>query len=177
MRIIVLQGSPNSDGSTALLVKEFKRGAESAGHSVNVVDIAKLKINPCSGCVACGYGGPCALHDDFDDLRERILESDMLVFATPLYYYGMTAQLKACVDRFCSANPSITAKRFDSALLAVAWNADDWTFDAVEAHYNTIARYLDMNDRGRILGRGCGTPSMTRASRYLSAAYDLGASL
>ena len=177
MKVLVLQGSPNADGSTALLVREFANGARQAGHSVEVVDVAALNIAPCTGCVACGYGGPCAQYDDFDDLREQILAFDMLVFATPLYYYGMTAQLKAVVDRFCSANPRISGKRLKSALLAVAWNDDDWTFDALEAHYDTLVRYLNLRDCGRVLGGGCGTPGMTARSGFPASARALGSSL
>ena len=91
MKILVLQGSPNANGSTATLAHEFAAGAREAGNDVDIVDVASLEIAPCTGCVACGYGGPCAQYDDFDELREQILASDMLVFATPLYYYGMTA--------------------------------------------------------------------------------------
>lgn len=177
MNVLILQGSPNTNGSTALLAREFARGARGAGHDVEIVDVAKLDIAPCMGCVACGYGGPCALADDFDELREKILSSDMLVFATPLYYFGMTAQLKAVVDRFCSANPSISGKRLKSALLTVAWNDDDWTFDALEAHYDTLVRYLGMRDCGCVLGGGCGSPGMTRRSGYLKKAFELGRSL
>ena len=177
MRVLVLQGSPNTDGSTALLAAEFARGAREAGHDVEVVDVATLDMEPCTGCVACGYGGPCALSDDFDGLRGKILDADALVFATPLYYYGMTAQLKAVVDRFCSANPRITGKRLKSALLSVAWNDDDWTFDALEAHYDTLVRYLNLRDCGRVLGGGCGTPGMTARTRYPERARALGASL
>ena len=177
MRVLVLQGSPNTDGSTALLAAEFARGAQEAGHDVEVVDVATLDMEPCTGCVACGYGGPCALSDDFDGLRGKILDADALVFATPLYYYGMTAQLKAVVDRFCSANPRITGKRLKSALLSVAWNDDDWTFDALEAHYDTLVRYLNLRDCGRVLGGGCGTPGMTARTRYPERARALGASL
>ena len=160
-----------------MLAGEFARGAREAGHSVEVVDVAVLDIAPCTGCVACGYEGPCAQADDMDMLRGKILAADMLVFATPLYYYGMTAQLKAVVDRFCSANSSITRKRLKSALLAVAWNSADWTFDALEAHYDTLVRYLDLDDCGRVLGGGCGTPGMTARSGYPEAAYRLGNSL
>ena len=177
MKVLVLQGSPNTDGSTALLAAEFARGAQEAGHDVEVVDVATLDMEPCTGCVACGYGGPCALSDDFDGLRGKILDADALVFATPLYYYGMTAQLKAVVDRFCSANPRITGKRLKSALLSVAWNDDDWTFDALEAHYDTLVRYLNLRDCGRVLGGGCGTPGMTARTRYPERARALGASL
>ncbi len=129
MRITVLQGSPNRKGSTAILAEEFARGARDNGHDVKIIEVAHTNVHPCTGCVACGYGGPCVQHDGFDELRECILESDMLVFATPLYYYGMSAQLKACIDR------------------------------------------------GRVLGYGCGTPSMTRHSHYPQDAYNLGASL
>jgi len=177
MKILVLQGSPNVDGSTALLAGEFARGAREAGHVVDVVDVAVLDMAPCTGCVACGYEGPCALSDDFDVLRNKILGSDMLVFATPLYYYGITAQLKIVIDRFCSANSSITRKHMKSVLLTVAWNSDDWTFDALEAHYNTLVRYLRLQDCGRVLGKGCGTLGMTSRSEYPRRAYQLGLSL
>ena len=177
MRILVLQGSPNANGSTAMLARAFAAGAREAGHNVAVVDVAALDIAPCTGCVACGYGGPCTQYDDFDELREQILASDMLVFATPLYYYGMTAQLKAVVDRFCSANPRISDKRLKSALIAVAWNDDSWTFDALEAHYDTLVRYLNLRDCGRVLGGGCGTPSMTKRSGFPERARSLGKTL
>lgn len=153
------------------------RGARHAGHEVQRFDVAKMGIAPCTGCVACGYEGPCVQHDGMDELRGCLLDADMVVFATPLYYYGMSAQLKAVIDRFCSANSSITRKRMKAALLTVAWNADDWTFEALVAHYKTIVRYLNMQDAGMVLGYGCGTPGMTRRTAYPQAAYDLGASL
>lgn len=173
----MLQGSPNTNGSTALLAAEFARGAREAGHEVEIADVAALDIAPRTGCVACSYGGPCVQHDDFDELRRNVLASDMLVFATPLNYYGMTAQLKAAIDRFCSSNPRIAGKHLKSALLAVAWNADEWTSDALEAHYDTLVRYLSFEDCGRVLGRGCGTPSLTARSEFSRMAYLLGRGL
>ena len=177
MRIVVLQGSPNVNGSTALMVEEFARGARGAGHDVERVDVARLDVAPCTGCVACGYEGPCAQHDGMGELRSAILSADMVVFATPLYYYGISAQLKTVVDRFCSFNASLTARHLKSALLAVAWNADDWTFEALVAHYRTLVRYLDFRDCGMVLGHGCGTPAMTRHSEAPRRAYELGRSL
>ena len=177
MKVVVLQGSPNTDGSTALLAGEFARGAREAGHEVEVAHVAALDIAPCTGCVACGYEGPCAQSDDMDALRKKIIGADMLVLATPLYYYGMTAQLKTVIDRFCSSNSSITRRRLRTALLTVAWNADDWTFEALSAHYHTLVRYLHWQDCGMVLGYGCGSPGMTRASRYPRDAYELGLSL
>ena len=109
--------------------------------------------------------------------KDQILHADMMVFVTPLYYYGMSAQLKILIDRFCAINSSIARKHMKSALFSVAWNADDWTFEALKAHYKTLVRYLNLNDQGMILGYGCGTPSMTQHSVYPYKAYQLGRNL
>ena len=177
MKIVVLEGSPNKNGSSNLLANEFIRGAQEAGHSCTVIDAAHANLHPCTGCVRCGYEGPCVQKDDMERFRCEILDADMMVFVTPLYYYGMSAQLKTLIDRFCAFNSSIQHKCMQAALLTVAWNADDWTFEALEAHYNTLLRYLNLTDRGRVLGYGCGTPGMTRRSGYPQKAYELGRSL
>lgn len=174
MKIIVLEGSPNKNGSSNLLADCFKQGAEGAGHSVEIVDTAHANIHPCTGCIRCGYEGPCVQKDDVEEIRREILAADMLVFVTPLYYYGMSAQLKTMIDRFCAFNSSIQRRHMKSALLTAAWNSDDWTFEALEAHYKTLVRYLNLEDRGMVLGYGCGTPSMTQHSPYPQQAYSLG---
>lgn len=181
MKIVVLMGSPNRNGSTNILVEEFKKGAEEAGHSVQVVDICHADIHPCTGCVHCGYEGSCVQRDDVEVIRQKLLASDMVVFAvvfaTPLYYYGMTAQLKMVVDRFCAYNSSLNSRHLKSALLTVAWNSSDWTFDALVSHYKTLVRYINFEDCGMVLGYGCGSPGMTKRSKYPKEAYLLGNSL
>lgn len=177
MNILVLEGSPNRHGSSNLLADEFIRGAREAGHTVSVIDAAHADLHPCTGCVRCGYEGPCVQKDDMETFRGQILRAEMLVFVTPLYYYGMSAQLKTLVDRFCAINSSITRRHMKSALLSAAWNADDWTFEALAAHYRTLVRYLDLDDQGMVLGAGCGTPAMTARSRYPKQAYALGRQL
>ena len=177
MKILVLQGSPNRNGSTYMMANKFIEGAKSVGHDVELVQLADLDISPCTGCIACGYEGDCVQADDMEDLLERILASDMLVFATPLYYFGVTAQMKAVIDRFCSKNSSLGEKGLKTALLTVGFDTDDWTFDALIAHYQAIVRYRTFQDMGMVLGYGCGSPSMTARSKHLQEAYDLGASL
>ena len=177
MKIIIFQGSPNRRGSTYLLADSFRQGASSAGHTVEMIDAAHANIHPCTGCVRCGYEGPCVQKDDMDEIRQKILSADMLVFATPLYYYGMSAQLKTLIDRFCAFNASLTRKHMRSALITAAWNSASWTFEALAAHYKTLVRYLDFKDMGMILGGGCGTLSMTGSSRYIQHAYELGKNL
>ena len=78
------------------------------------------------------------------------------------------------IDAF---NSSIQSKHMKSAMLAAAWNSDNWTFEALEVHYQTLVRYLNLRDMGAVWGRGCGTPSMTKHSRYPQQAYELGRNL
>ena len=177
MRIVILESSPNRHGSSNLLAERFAQGAQEAGHQVAFVDVAHADIHPCTGCVHCGYEGPCVQKDDVEGIRRQLLAADMVVFVTPLYYYGMSAQLKTMVDRFCAFNSSLQAKHLKSALLAAAWNSDSWTFAALEAHYQTLVRYLNLQDMGMVLGTGCGTPSMTARSPSPPAAYRLGRQL
>lgn len=146
MKVIVLMGSLNRNGSTNILVEEFKKGAEEAGHTVEVIDVCHADIHPCTGYVHCGYEGSCVQKDDVETIRQKLLASDMIVFAKPLYYYGMTAQLKMVVDRFCAYNGSLNSRHLKSALLTVAWNSSDWTFDALVSHYKTLVRYINFED-------------------------------
>ena len=177
MKIVLLEGSPNKHGSSNLLAARFQQGAEEAGHTVAVIDAAHAHIHPCTGCIQCGYEGPCVQKDDVERFRKQILDADMMVFVTPLYYYGMSAQLKILIDRFCAFNSSIQRKGMKSALLAAAWNSDSWTFEALENHYHTLVRYLNLTDMGAILGKGCGSPAMTEHSPYPQRAYELGLGL
>ncbi len=177
MRILVLNGSPNQNGSTRLLIDGFTRGAGEAGHRVSVLDTAHMNVHPCTGCIACGYDGTCVQKDDMEQIRKAVMESDMLVFATPLYFFGFSAQLKTVLDRFCAFSSRVNMRNMKSAFLSVAWNDDDWTMDAVREHYLTLVRYLNLRDMGMVLGTGCGTPSMTRRSRFPQAACELGKSL
>ena len=121
---MVLEGSPNKLGSSNMLADEFIRGAQEAGHTVQVIDAAHSDIHPCTGCIHCAYMGPCVQKNDVERFRDEILDADMMVFVTPLYYYGMSAQLKTLIHRFCAFNSSIQRKHMKSAMLAAAWNRD-----------------------------------------------------
>ena len=180
MEIVVITSSPHPKNESTSIYRadRFTEGAKSAGHEVFTFDAANEETHPCRGCDKCGMDGPCIFQDAIETkLMPKMLEADMLVLTTPLYYYGMTSQLKTVIDRFCSSNSSITNKGLRSVLIAVAWNADSWTFDALEAHYETLVRYLHLKDCGRLLGYGCGTPAMTKRSRFMKEAYALGQSL
>ena len=88
MKIVVLEGSPNKNGSSNMLENELIRGAQEAGHTVQVIDAAHSDIRPCTGCIHCAYEGPCVQKDDREKFRGMILDEDMVVFVPPRDYYG-----------------------------------------------------------------------------------------
>lgn len=120
MRILVIESSPHKHGSSNMLASEFIRGAEKKGHAVTVFDAGRSNIHPCLGCDRCGMNGRCVQHDDMETLEKLILSSDMMVFATPLYYYGFSSQLKLTIDRWYSFTTRLSAKRMKTALIVAA---------------------------------------------------------
>ena len=177
MNITVVESSPHKNGSSNLLASSFIKGAEEKGHKVTVFDSAHSNIHPCLGCGRCGMNGGCVQRDDMEKLRDLMLSSDMVVFVTPLYYYGFSSQLKMTIDRWYSFTTRLTAKHLKTALIVAAWDSNDWTMKDVSAHYGTVSRYLGMEDMGQILATGCGTPGMTARSPFMEHAYRLGRNL
>ena len=174
MKILVMRGSPNRKGSSNLLADEFIRGAKEAGHYIDLFDTASANLHPCNGCNVCGMSEPCCQKDDGGIMREKILMTDMIVFATPLYYFDFSAQLKTAIDRFYSFNGKLMRKRLKAALLVAAWNDDTWTMDSIALHYETLCKYLNFQNQGMVLGTGCGTVSMTKHTSFPEQAYMLG---
>ena len=178
MEILVLESSGNKNGSSNMLAREFIRGAKEAGHSITEYDVIHADIRPCIGCNHCGMSGPCVQKDDYETkLKNLIRAADMLVFVMPVYYYNWPAQLKTVVDRFYSFTGELTAMRKNAALITVAWDNTDSAFEVVNAYYRRICDYMEFRDLGMVIGKGCGTPAMTRRSKYMKEAYELGRKL
>lgn len=105
MKILVLNGSPRPNGNTKAMVTAFAEGAALAGHQIEIVDVCRKKIN---GCLACEYchtkgKGACVQKDDMQEIYNLLNRAEMLVIASPIYYHGITGQLKCVIDRFYSA--------------------------------------------------------------------------
>lgn len=178
MKILVIESSPHVHGSSNMLADEFIRGAREAGHEITVFDAAHADIRPCQGCDACGMAGPCVQRDDMTKtLRSELLSCDMAVFVTPLYYYNVSSQLKHVIDRFYSFTGELTARHLKTAFIVAAWDSNDWTMDVVKAYYETLCRYMTFRDQGAVYGTGCGSAGMTRRSRHMKEAYELGRGL
>ena len=97
-----------------------------------------------------------------------------VVDSRDVYGYELTAQMKNVIDRFYSYSTELTYMHKKTALLSVAWDDTENTFDVVKAYYDKICSYMEFDNMGCVLGKGCGTPAATKASKYPNYAYELG---
>ena len=184
---LVIQGGGRPKGNTAQLVASFAKGAEDAGHSVEIISLNKIEVKGCLGCNACRYGKPCVQKDGFNDLVPKIKSADCIVFASPLLFWTISSKLKAFIERFyCIAeeDPNPPLGRYekypirDSALLMTSADNFFWTFEQAESYYQfAVVNYIGFRDRGRLLAGGCGDtngkPEIEKTD-YLSRAFEMG---
>jgi len=176
MNILVLLGSPRKNGNTEMLADAFIEGAQKSGNTVEKVCLRELKIN---GCLGCGYckrnNGQCLQKDDMEGVYKLINEADMLVLATPVYFYTMSAQLKAAIDRLY-AKHNFEMRIRKCALLSAAAD-DESVFDALIKTYEDIAGYLKWQDIGKVLVHGVSAKGEILGNEGLLKAKQLGESL
>ena len=144
MKIAILNGSPRKQNTEAM-VNAFAEGAKEAGHEVEILHVGKMKIAGCLGCEYChGKGeGKCIQKDDMEKLMPAYLEIDMIVFASPIYYFSMTAQLEAALQRvYCIGKPAKAAKA--ALLLSSASGA----YDAAITQYKAFTGFTGIEDMG-----------------------------
>ena len=145
--IVVIIGSPRKNGNTELLANAFIEGAQSAGHTVDVISVAGKHINGCIGCNACyrDAAHKCVYQDDMTECYKQLADADVIVAATPIYFYGVSSQLKCLIDRL--HNPirnSFKVKKL--GLLAVCTDAQESVFDSVKAMYHSILSYFSLEN-------------------------------
>ncbi len=174
MNILILSGSPRKGGNTDLLVEAFVKGA-SQKHHVEVVSVHDYKVNPCMGCNACfkNEANACVQNDDMSLIYEKMSRADLLVIASPVYFYGLSAQLKAVIDRL--HNPirdTFPIKKM--ALLLVGAAILPELFDSILAQYQLCLNFFKLEDAGRVLVRGVKDRGDIMITNALKEAYKLG---
>ena len=178
MKITVITGSARKNGTSNYMADEFIRGAEESGHEVYRFDSARADVKHCLGCNACGMGAkPCIHKDDFAQLREHLLNSDVVAFVTPMYYFGMSSTLKKVIDRFYSIDPQLKEKNNKGILISVQHAPVDAVKDALNNHYQTILSWLNMENAGIINAIGIESVEHLKQTPYPKQAYELGKSL
>lgn len=186
-KILVIVGSGRKNGNTEQLADSFILGAKEAGHFVKKINLSGKLINGCISCGMCRTEGKCIQNDDFNDLVPYIRTCDLIVFASPLMYYNVSARMKACIERFYSVSEeakglSMGRKEIypekDSALLMTAEDNEFWTFEQAVSYYRmAVVQYMGFVDKGMVLAGGCGEmPGQTdiKETEYLVKAYEFG---
>ena len=150
MKIAILNGSPKT-ANTAAMISAFAEGAKEAGHEVEILHVGRMKINGCLACEFCHTKGEgkCIQKDDMEKVMPAYKEADMNVFASPIYYFDMTAQILAAIQRVYAIGKPAASK---AALLLSA--ASPNPFDGAIATYKAILTYTGINDAGIITAGG-----------------------
>jgi len=177
MKVTIITGSHHRKGTSALMADEFARGAEEAGHEVFRFDAAHAKVHPVMGCGHCGYGeNPCVFQDDMNELNPHLLDADVIVLVSPVYYWGISAQLKASIDRW---QPTVFSMQGGKrvALVTTQANVEEWVVEPVRSWYENLKRFMQWDDAGQINALGCAEREQIEATEYPKQAYELGRSL
>lgn len=171
MKILVLNGSPRPEGNTAALADAFKKGAEDAGHSVEIISVGAKKIAGCRGCGYCHTEGQgkCVQQDDMKEVYAALEDAEMLVFASPVYYFTLTAQMQSAIHRTYAVG---APKKLKKTALILSSGSDN-VYDASVTQYHAIISYWKAEDAGVYTAYG----EQNKSEEKLKELYHFGRSL
>lgn len=180
--ILILNGSPRLKGNTAMLCDAFSEGAKSAGHNVTRFDLQKMDIHCCIGCMKGGKdpASPCVQKDDMDKIYPVYKQADLVVLASPMYYWNVSAQLKAAFDRLfavaeCNADYANPVKECALIMAAEGDTPDNWK-PALD-YYKALVGFLNWKDKGQVMAGGVLDAGAVAGKPVIENARAFGASL
>lgn len=176
-RITVFMASPRQDGNSDKLAAAFIQGAQAATHEVNKVIIRNLKVTGCLGCEYCyTHSGECVQQDDMQHIYTLLSKTDLVAFATPIYYQGFPSQLKAIIDRlYVTENKSFPI--VEAVLLATYATPGKEMSEQTISYFKSLADYHGWKNKGIIAVSGLDEKDDIVGNPALSKAFDLGSSL
>lgn len=179
-KIVILNGSPRKNGNTSELVKAFTEGAESAGNEVTAFHLDSMNINGCKGC----FGGhsskecPCVQHDDMMQIYPAVKTADVVVLATPLYYWNMSGQLRTAIDRlFALEEGDGNLLRGNGKASALLMAAEGHGFEDAVLYYNHLTEHLRWKNLGHVLSGSNMNIGDIKGKKELTDACELGKSI
>ena len=178
-KIIILNGSPRKNGNTTALTAEFTKGAEEAGNTVTEFFLASMNINGCKGCFGGGKNpdSPCVQKDDMEKIYPVYKEADIVVLASPLYYWTISGQLKTAFDRLfavAECDPNYRNPKKQSVLIMAAEGAG---FEESEHWYDDLKKHIGWHSLGKVLCGYVMQPGDIEGKKELVDAYELGKSI
>lgn len=175
MKIIVICGSPRSEGNTEIMSEAFVDGAKDQGHEVEMIHLGNKAVAPCLGCEYCfSHDGVCVQKDDMKDILNTLDGADMIVFASPIYWFSVSAQIKCVIDRlYARARKGFTIK--NAALLLNS--ASDGVYQSAIVMFEEICAYLEWENKGIVTAFGMNQKGAMKKTSGVKRAYELGKSL
>ncbi len=177
MKILILSVRPRKQGNIDLINEDFVNGI-SEHHNVEVVSVHDNKVAPCIGCNGCfkSENNTCVQKDDMIGIYEKMKQADMLVIASPVYFYGLSAQVKAIIDR-CHNPIRDTFNIKKTALLLVGASTLPELFDSIITQYHLCLNFFHLEDAGYVVARGVKDKGDIKNTKALNEAYELGRSV
>jgi multimeric flavodoxin WrbA len=174
--VLILSSSPRRAGNSNALCDQFMAGAAEAHHKVERVFLPEKRINYCTGCYACGATGKCVQKDDMPHILESMIAADVIVLATPVYFYTMCAQMKTAIDRTVARYTEITDKEFYFIVTAADTNkaALERTIEGFRGFTSCLR---GAREKGVVYGTGAWKAGDIRSSRAMKQAYEMGKAL
>ena len=176
-KVLLLCGSPRKGGNCDVIGDEFLRGAAESGNSVKKIYINDKKINFCRGCEVClALGAKCVQKDDMAEIIEKMLEADVIVMSSPVYFYSVSAQLKVLIDRCIACEREFWETSGKKAsLISTSGSPDKNSMDAVVASFRGLFRCLKTVDEGGIIyGNGAFRKGDAKEHPAMEDAYNMG---
>lgn len=173
-KVLILSGSPRNGGNSDILCNEFMRGAVERGNEVEKIRVAAKKIAPCSACYYCrDNGGKCVHKDDMAEILQKMIDADVLVLASPVYFYSIDAQLKAVIDRTVARWLEVKNKEF--YYIATMADEENSSADTTLACFRGYADCVEgAVEKGVIIGNGVYTPGEVKNTKAMEKAYNMG---
>lgn len=171
-KVLIISGSPRK-GNSDMLCEEFRRGAVEAGNEVEKIDLRSKRIGFCRGCYRCTEKGRCVIDDDVPAIVDAIHDADVIVMASPVYFYSIDAQLKAVIDRCVSRWTEMRDKQF--YYIATAAEDTEVVADCTIQCMRGLADCLDGSvEKGIILGKGVHEAGEVEGTEAMREAYEMG---
>lgn len=172
-KVLILSGSPRKNGNSDILCDEFARGVVEAGHTVEKIRVAEKNIGYCRACYACRGTGVCAIKDDMAEIMQKMIDCDVMVLASPVYFYSIDAQLKAVIDRSVARWTEVQDKEFYYIVTAA-----DGEKEAAQTTLACFRGYADCvegaKEKGIIYGMGVYEKGEIQNTPEIHNAYKMG---
>lgn len=172
-KVLILSGSPRKNGNSDILCDEFARGAVEAGHEIEKIRVAEKNIGYCRACYACRGTGLCAIKDDMAEVMQKMIECDVMVLASPVYFYSIDAQLKAVIDRSVARWTEVKDKEF--YYIVTAADGEKEAADTTIACFRGYAECVEgAKEMGIVYGMGTYEKGEVKDTQAMAEAYEMG---